>query len=250
MYYIVLLIFIICILLVTSLRYHHIEQFENIEKSMYQYVINLDRNAERYQNFLSKYQQHMNGNINRFSAVDGSKLSYENLQMIVSPDVLEGIKRIDVTGKRESDKQLTRGMIGCYMSHLELYKYALKNDNNIIMVFEDDAYIDRDLTEFLQNLNEFPIDWDILVLGYVRIFTEKPYSYSWSRLYDFWGTQAYIINKYGMEKMLRNSYPIINQIDHMMSAFAKQDILKIYAYKSNLVPQNSKYSDVQMLVSK
>lgn len=251
MYHIILLVILVSILLLTCLKYHFTECFENEQSQIYPYVINLDRNRERYEKFLEKYNQYMkNTTIQRIAATDGSKLSYELLEQTVAPEVFEGIKNIDKTGKRQNDIQLTKGMIGCYISHLFLYKTALEKKHNIVLVFEDDAFVDRDLMKFLQELKEYPSDWDILLLGYVRIFKENLHSDSWTRVYDFWGTQGYLINKKGMEKMLKKSYPIKNQIDHMMGDFARQGLLNIYGYKNNLVKQNSIYSDVQMPISK
>jgi len=226
------------------------ESFEN-QKEIYSYVINLDRNTERYDKFTNICNQHMpSTRVERFSAVDGNKMTYEELQQIVSEKVLDDIKAIDTTGKRVDDSQLTRGMIGCYMSHLNLYQKALAEHQDIILVFEDDASFQIDLIKLINDLNEFPADWDILLLGTIRIFDTNPYLNSWNRVYKFWGTQGYIINKNGMTKMLNQSVPISQQIDHNMGYFSQQGLLNVYAYKDNVITQNSRYSDVQMVVDK
>ena len=45
------------------------------------------------------------------------------------------------TGYRTKHYQLTRGSVGCYMSHLQLYQHIIKTDAQFAFIFEDDAVI-------------------------------------------------------------------------------------------------------------
>lgn len=253
MYHILLFIIIICVAIFFALKYEHIEYFENTSednvKQIHVYVINLENNKERYDIFLETYNKHMSDiPLNHFLAVDGGKLTYEQLGKLTTPEALEGLKSIDSLNKRMKSEYLTRGMVGCYMSHISLYQYALKNNQEIVLVFEDDANFHMNLVKFIYDLKEFPTDWDILLLGDVGIFEYKPYSASWMQVISFWGLQGYIINKRGMQKIVDHAYPLQQQIDHMMTSMAQNDMLNIYSYKDMLVTQNAKYSQVQMQV--
>jgi glycosyl transferase family 25 len=228
-----------------------IERFDNaLPNNIQLYVINLDRNQERYANFVENCKNVMNNvQVERFSAVDGNDISYKELEDIVAPHILQGINDIDRTHKRISDEQMTRGMVGCYLSHIRIYEQNF-DKSNIVFIFEDDGKFDANVFDIAMNFKDIPDDWDIILLGTVRIFSYIQHSESWKRVYDFWGTQGYIINDKGMKKMLQYYKPMQNQIDFKMGELSKNNLLNVYAYKDNLVYQCSSFSDVQMSVAK
>jgi glycosyl transferase family 25 len=247
-YSFVLLLLILVSIALQTKRCTLREHFDIEPKQISTYVINLDRNEERYRLFMKNYNNIMPENaIERISAIEGNSLSYKELEDVVSSEVLNGIKHIDSTGERLSDKQLTRGMIGCYLSHIKIYESNV-NSSNIALVFEDDAKFDINISDFIKNLKELPNDWDIILLGTVQKFSYSMYSESFYNVYEFWGTQGYIINNSGMQKMLQYYKPISNQIDFKMGELCKNKLLNVYAYKDNIVYQSSQYSDVQMPV--
>jgi glycosyl transferase family 25 len=245
--FVLLLLIVVSIVLQTKRCIIH-EHFNTESKQISAYVINLDRNTERYKLFMENYNNIMPENgIERISAVEGNSLSYKELEDVVSSEVLNGIRHIDSTGQRLSDKQLTRGMIGCYLSHIKIYEMNV-NHSDIVLVFEDDAKFDININDFIKNLKELPDNWDIILLGTVQKFSYSIYSDSFYNVYEFWGTQGYIINNSGMKKMLQYYKPINVQIDFKMGELCKNKILNVYAYKDNIVYQSSQYSDVQMQV--
>jgi len=135
------------------------------------YVINLDYNTERFEKFMKEYTQLQianSWNIKRFSAVDGRKLTYDDIKPLVTNETLDGIKFIDSTQTRTTHSQLTRGMLGCYLSRIELYRRHI-NSGRPLLVFEDDAGFNEDISTVVKNFKEFPNDWDIILLGTVRI---------------------------------------------------------------------------------
>jgi glycosyl transferase family 25 len=248
-----ILILLIFISITLQLKVQNIqENFQTESLSISVYVINLDRNKERYDLFMENYNKLMPEiPIERISAIDGNTLSYKELEDIVSPDVLNGIKHIDNTGERLSLKQLTRGMIGCYLSHIKIYENNI-NQSNLVLIFEDDAKFDINIHDFIKDLKNIPDDWDIILLGTVQIFnyTDINQESSFKRVNKFWGTQGYLINNSGIQKMLKYYKPINNQIDFIMGELSTNNLLNVYAYKDNIIYQSSIYSDVQMLVKK
>lgn len=252
-----ILILIIFVSIILQLKIQHRALTEHFQTdsnpfSLSTYVINLDRNKERYELFMENYNKLMPETpIERISAVDGNALSYKELEDVVSNEVLDGIKHIDNTGERITDKQLTRGMIGCYLSHIKIYEKNI-NQSNLVLVFEDDAKFDINIHDFIKNLKNIPDDWDIILLGTVKIFryTDTNNEGSFQKVAEFWGTQGYLINNSGMQKMLQYYKPINNQIDFRMGELSTNNLLNVYAYKDNIVYQSSRYSDVQMLVKK
>ncbi len=51
--------------------------------------------------------------------------------------------------------------IGCLESHLTVWKYAIDKNYKNILVLEDDCIITKDLNE----ISEFPLNWDIITFG-------------------------------------------------------------------------------------
>ena len=251
-----ILIFLIFISIILQIKIHHTsgltEHFQADSKPLSTYVINLDRNKERYELFMENYNKLMPETpIERISAVDGNALSYKELEDVVSLEVLDGIKHIDNTGERIADKQLTRGMIGCYLSHINIYAKNV-NQSNLVLIFEDDAKFNINLSDFIKGFKNIPDDWDIILLGTVQIFEygNENQSDLFRKVTKFWGTQGYLINNSGMQKMLKYYKPINNQIDFRMGELSANNLLNVYAYKDNAIYQSAKYSDVQMVVKK
>ena len=238
---------ILCFILYNLIkRQYNIETFQNYS-NIFVYVINLDRNNERLMRFMKNYNIFENKKIERFSAINGKELSYDYLSKVTTNDVLEGIKLIDITRERKFENQLTRGMIGCYLSHIKIYENALIRKRNNLLILEDDADITLDIIKNI-NFEDFPRDWDIILVGWVNIFKKENITEKVDKIYNFWGTHCYFINKNGMKKMLKECIPIIMQIDYYMSKLANDGAINIYGYKKNMILQNSIYSDVQMVV--
>lgn len=76
--------------------------------------------------------------------------------------------------EREGGRQLSRGEIGCALSHLKIYRTMLEADLPLVLVLEDDAALDAD---FGQRLAEVcaQTDWsqtDLLLLSHVQKYTD------------------------------------------------------------------------------
>ena len=93
------------------------------------------------------------------------------------------------------NEMLTRGMMGCAKSHLNLL--TTENREGVI-IFEDDA----ELIMSMDNVERFIEDihkthgnnWDIILLGANEYVSSKPISHEITRVYRFWGTHAMIVN--------------------------------------------------------
>ena len=57
--------------------------------------------------------------------------------------------------------KFTAGMIGCYISHVQLWKDAIMNGDKIIAIAEDDVYIIDDKLEKL--VSHAPENWDFIL---------------------------------------------------------------------------------------
>jgi GR25 family glycosyltransferase involved in LPS biosynthesis/glycosyltransferase involved in cell wall biosynthesis len=113
------------------------------------YVVNLDRSTERLATFY-KRNSHLRDVI-RVPAVNGQLLDREAL-----------VK----AGLLTRDCSYRSGAIGCAISHVELWRKALR-ENRAVTVFEDDAIATYGFQEKAERIiSTLPEDWDFIQWGY------------------------------------------------------------------------------------
>jgi len=214
------------------------------------YVINLKSNRDRLNHISSVYKDSdlAQEPFVLVEAVDGKAIDPKDF---VTPRVWEGVQQIDKTGKRSSHDHLTRGMVGCYLSHLKVLEMIKSSNRPYGFVLEDDASFPDDVyTKHIRNaLLTMPEDWDVILLG--RWPLEETNEINFVKVNKFWGTHGYLINRKGAEKIIQyGGVPIDDQIDGAMGKLARDDILKIYSPYRNIIGVNTRlHSQVQMNVS-
>jgi GR25 family glycosyltransferase involved in LPS biosynthesis len=146
------------------------------------YMINLDERPEKYVRTMQAFEPYEIYPY-RFSAVNGWKLSFEamdELGIIYQPSMTEGplstvYRHVDGVeyASNEIMKEpgvtyfshcLSRGAIGCLMSHLSVLQDAYDSGYKTIWVMEDDVEIVRDpheISHLIQILDSLAPDWDI-----------------------------------------------------------------------------------------
>jgi len=112
--------------------------------------INLTASKERWQYI---HQQALKANIavERVNAINGSFLSKKQVRHYRTP-------------------RITNSSVGCYLSHLNIWKSALLKRTEIVAIIEDDVILTPNIRHNLDLLmqTELPSDWDILYLGCTR----------------------------------------------------------------------------------
>lgn len=203
------------------------------------YVINLDRAKDRLEHFKKTYKASDLGRkvgFIRFNAVNGNNL---DMKSILSPKAFIELQEAERNGYRTKHYQITRGAVGCYMSHINLYKQIMETDKEYALIFEDDAILDKKFLE-KASAHEFPEDWDMLLFGYYCLKCNKSEGYV--KVRRFYGLHGYAIHKRGIEKVLRYSrtFPVEKQVDAVLAEMAEQGFLNVYASKQKLATQNNK----------
>jgi GR25 family glycosyltransferase involved in LPS biosynthesis len=194
------------------------------------YVINLDRRPDRWNDFLKQPTLNQFSNLQRFSAVDGSKLDLmadENISIHTRQNILR-------KARRSHYEICTPGAIGASYSHISLWKKLIESDSNYIVVFEDDTMItDENLKMIDALIPKLPNDgWDMWLLGTHRGgLKSKPLdplnAKSWWKVTDFTGAHAYILTKKGAEVLLQAPYPIETHIEYYICACSQVRGLRI-----------------------
>lgn len=214
------------------------------------YLINLERRPDRLERFMSTYDRSdmKSTRLKRIGAVDGTDLDISKVPL---SDVARGeLKQIETTGFRSKHYQLTRGAIGCYLSHVKVWKDIVENQYSSGLVFEDDVNVPRNLNQKIKSSIQYiPEDWDIILFGYHCKSCENIKNYR--KVNRFILLHNYAISYTGVVKILKTNslFPITQQIDSFLSELS-EDILNIYAVKNPLIHQNGSRTDIQMPIIK
>jgi hypothetical protein len=211
------------------------------------YIINLDRRTDRLDEtvFLLTEQGYDVRQMLRVKATDG-EAEWESIKSMVADDALESI----YAGYRTAVRQLSKGAVGCYISHMNLWKFVFDEDPNkdVIVVFEDDTLPTLSVSELKYRLNEAPTDWDIILLfgeTYDRCANVSRY---FCRARRFFGTHGYLIRKEAAKYLVPRALPIAQQIDSWLSDLSESGEIKIYALRDSGWSQNERVSSTDIQI--
>ena len=214
----------------------------NINK-LEQYLINLEDRIDRFEitnNLLNYYDF---TNVIKYPAIIGKNIPNEELIKIVKPSAIKSI----LDNYRTKHYELSYGAVGCYLSHINIWKKLEFNNLDYFLIFEDDTLPKFNFTHLQEIIkNYLPNDWDILLLG--GIYNKCKYINDYVRkIYSFYETHAYIINKKGALKLLSKAFPIKKQIDSFLSDLTQNNYINIYGITKNKWTQNPQInqSDIQ-----
>jgi glycosyl transferase family 25 len=211
-------------------------------------VIHMKKNSERMINFKNYYNKSdmKFKKYEIFPAVIGKEI---NLIDYVSAKGYSQILMTEKTKKRIHHYDITRGAVGCYLSHLAIYKKLINSNLNYTIVFEDDTIMAEDFYERLLNgLSVIPKDWDIILLGVMCLKCDIEENYI--KINRFWGTHGYLINRTGAKKLIEYlDKPISKQIDADLSLLIKRGVINVYGINPIIVAQDPVFgSDIQEIV--
>ena len=210
------------------------------------YVINLDSAVDRLGHFKKQVASSdlVSKSFIRYPAISGASL---DIKSMVSSHALWEISQAERTGFRLRHYQLSRGAVGCYMSHVKLWESILKTDKEVALVFEDDAQIYPTLNAYLTT-TAFPEDFDMILLGFVCFKCRKDESSGFVRVKRFFGLHGYLISTRGIRKILGSHRvsPIRKQIDSMLSDMTSAGELVVYATPRKYVEQNNETFGTQI----
>ena len=193
------------------------------QKKFKTYVINLKERKDR-RDKMDKILNKVGIDPIYIDAVNGSKLDTEDLirKHIYSPD----------------HRDLRKGEIGCYMSHVIAWKKIANGNDDYGLIIEDDIVINNDFyykcCEYLEKIKD--IKWDMFYVGRncERHFGEKCnigtfYTPDIFKSQNIgYGLYAYFIKKDFAKKLLSMAYPIIHPADHLIHLLSISGDANIY----------------------
>jgi GR25 family glycosyltransferase involved in LPS biosynthesis len=194
------------------------------------FYINLQHRKDRNQNVTDQLIKINKYNISeRLDAVYGVNL---NIQTLPSNLITDKGKEDALNDNQQLYTYLTKGAVGCALSHRKAYEKIIKDNIKAALILEDDITFDDNFNEKLKVLEKnILIDYvgyDILYLGY-----SSPSLYNNNvKINDYfmkpvvvYGLFGYIVTNNGAKKLL-DIFPITSQIDTEIS----NNFNKINAY--------------------
>lgn len=217
------------------------------------FYINLAHRTDRDKNVREQVkkifpdEKKMNDILERIDGVYGNKLDIPNLPSDLITD--EG-KKEAVSKILPLYTPLTKGAIGCALSHRKAYKKIIDDNLNSALILEDDITIDPQFMEKIRTiLEKCPSDYDILFLGYHKgslFYLQGKINDSISKSSMVYGLFGYIVTNKGARKLM-NIFPITKQIDTEISLHFREPVAKNLSefindkiYSKYIIPKESK----------
>ena len=217
------------------------------------YVINMPDDETRMQGFLKAYGTsdlaHTHGII-RHEATVGKNVQ---IAEYTSPKALCEILRAERNSYRQKHYELTRGGVGCWLSHRNLWSNILKTDKQCALIFEDDCIMAKNTLELLKD-SRVPKDWDMCLAGYICNECSSLQCTDAIKVTRFFGLHCYMIHKRGIKKILANPKmkEITKQIDSVLCDMIRDGELNVYALPEPIAWQNNRdyKTTIQMAMKK
>ena len=240
----VLLILLACMSVLLSARFAR-EHFSSPPSAGYRaYVINMTRNPERLTHFRSLYAASDLAKVpcSVVAAVDGKKLE---VSKYVSDKAFTEITQAEESGFRTMHYQLTRGAVGCYLSHLKAWRSVAVQKEPHAIVFEDDVAFGADvLMKTHAVIARLPPGWDLLLLGCICIRCNGAADDEVRNVQQYWHMHGYVLTPAGAKRLLgmMDERPFEMQIDSELSRMATAGKVAVYCVTDTIASQNNGFS--------
>jgi GR25 family glycosyltransferase involved in LPS biosynthesis len=242
---------------------HRLEMF-GVSKNRIEvvYVINLDRQIERWKQF-EKEAQIQKAYFNktlldfscRISAVDGKKIDLENIetmeinriynlidQYYVDPDP----RLLEVIRERNICIDMTKQEIAVALSHLKSWQKIVNDKISFALILEDDIFFEQyfayELNRIWKELSSNNIEIDLLYLSFREVdhgAEIKSFSKYLSKpIKGIWWLSGYILSYSGAKKLLQE-LPISGPIDLWLNH--KFNKINVYCSKKSIIFQRSDF---------
>ncbi|KAK1155758.1 hypothetical protein AOXY_G26589 [Acipenser oxyrinchus oxyrinchus] len=175
------------------------------------YLINLRRRPDRRDRMVrTLYEQDIDVKV--MDAVDGGALNSSDIKQL-GVDLLPGYY------DPFSGRTLTKGEVGCFLSHYNIWKEMVDLQLERAVVFEDDVRFQgnfkKRLLRLMEEIDLVELDWDLIYLGRKQVnpTQEQPVENVRNLVeagYSYW-TLSYVISLQGATKLI-NAEPLSKMV--------------------------------------
>ncbi|XP_004071417.1 procollagen galactosyltransferase 1 [Oryzias latipes] len=168
------------------------------------FMINLQRRTDRKERMLrALYEQEIACKI--IAAVDGKAMNVSEIHVM-------GIHMLPGYSDPYHGRPLTKGELGCFLSHYNIWKEIVERRLQTSLVIEDDlrfeVFFKRRLINLMTEIREEGLDWDLIYIGRKRMQVDHPEKAvpNIHNLveadYSYW-TLGYMMSLQGAKKLLK-----------------------------------------------
>jgi len=213
--------------------------------------ITLERRADRWRRFQDQPGTR-SLSVKRFLGVDGKTINLDTDDRVTTLT-----KRNIKTKTRRSHEELDSiGGVGCALSHIAVWQWMVDHNQEMCLVFEDDAVVPPDFKERANQIIQQstvlknPKQWDIWLVGGLwedktRIPNE-PKESGIVRVGSFVLFHGYVLTLNAAKQLLKNAYPIHCHIDMWTSIHAYLTDMRLVGSTRLILQQNHKAkTDIQ-----
>jgi GR25 family glycosyltransferase involved in LPS biosynthesis len=191
-------------------------------------VINLPRRTDRWQTLSRRMSAAGLDKLIKVPAVEGARLPKAQIAGLL------GAPADPIDQAPQSHLSLTRPAIGCFLSHLAVWRWMIAQGIPRLLVLEDDAAPapGYNAARLRGVLAELPDDAGLTLLGRIIMhgLAERPGGSSLARMYYFNGTFAYLITPAAARLLLQHLVPLRCHIDHQISSTLIEQRQRFAAY--------------------
>ncbi|XP_077463352.1 procollagen galactosyltransferase 2 [Stigmatopora argus] len=176
------------------------------------FLINLKRRLDRRSRMLKTFSA-LGLRTTLAAAVDGKALNTSQLQAL-------GIEMLPGYKDPYSGRVLTRGEIGCFLSHHSIWNQVVERGLQKVLVLEDDVRFEprfkRRLQAIMEEVDKTQLDWDLIYVGRKRMQIAQPersvdgVKNLVEADYSYW-TLGYVLSLQGATKLL-NAQPLAKML--------------------------------------
>jgi GR25 family glycosyltransferase involved in LPS biosynthesis len=223
------------------------------------YCINLKNRPDRWKRFSSQpafTEIQKEFQFERIDAVNGKDINIQNDKRIS----VRTRRNILLQNRRDHEDIDTPGAVGCYLSHVLVWKKFLQTSEDYCIVFEDDAAIPNTFVprfkNALRSIKELPVKRPILWQlskphgAYLRNAFQVQLDIRDNWIYDAPSpTTGYVLFRETAQILLDTAFPIDGHVDMYMRRCAQIGMLDIISYKYLIIPTvgvKQKDTDIQL----
>lgn len=206
------------------------------------FVINLKHRTDRW-NIINDKLSKLNLKIKKWDAICGKNLNEDEIKNVTT---------------NFCNMFCSSGMIGCWLSHYNLWKHIVQNNLNNVLILEDDAEPTQLFIKEKDNLiNHIPLNYDILYFGYFNFCDDitNLFPSLKNKNNDFiikptfpLGLHAYMLSNKGATKLLicKDLEKVSYHVDFSLSweIFNNKNNFNIFAFKEPLFVQTNSKSNL------
>jgi len=178
-------------------------------------VINLCHRPDRWQALSRRMHAAGLTKLTRAAAIDGTRLPGSEIAALLQ------LPACAIDQAPRSHLALTRPAIGCFLSHLAIWRWVLDCNVPRVLVFEDDAVPAAHYrpSHLLSAVAAIPRETGLVFLGRIIMggLADRSEGSHLARIYYFNGTFAYMITPAACHGLLPHLLPLQSHIDHQVS---------------------------------